>query len=171
MPCSRWLFETKREKVWMDCRVDIGVQIGVLHVSGADAFPHLSHRRVSIGPTSAGSARAAVSDRHRPTHGAAPAAAATIGGGDSGGKRWASMNCGSVVAPMAHTRPRPAPRPVTTTTMQNSRWLVDDDGRQVGLCVRDDRGRRGDKVGASAPWTAASGGGSHCRWACTGAQR
>ena len=27
----------------------------------------------------------------------------------------------------------------------------------MGLCVRDDRGRRGGTVGASAPWTAASG--------------
>ena len=25
--------------------------------------------------------------------------------------------------------------------------MVDDDGRQVGLCVRDDRGRRGGTVG------------------------
>ena len=72
------------------------------------------------------------------------------------------MDGGSVVAP---TLTRDHALPPASDDDDAGQPMVGSTttGDKVGLCVRDDRGRRGGKVGASAPWTAASGGGSHCR--------
>ena len=148
MPCSRWLVETTTEQ-------EMGVgrkrEYRVVFTScSREQMQSTSQPSSRLDPTDQRRLRSSSGERPPPPNtrrGAA--AAATIGGGDSGDKRWAAMNCGSVVAPTAHTRPRPAPRPVTTT-MQDSRWLVDDDGRQVGLCVRDDGGDAGAKWGERA---------------------